>query len=44
MTEESSRTSDEAQIRGLIDGRVRAIREKDVEAVLSQLRAGRSHL
>lgn len=36
MIDESSRSSDEAQIKGLIDGRVRAIYEKDVEAVLSQ--------
>ena len=35
MTEGNGRASDEAQIREMIDGRVRAIREKDVEAVLS---------
>jgi uncharacterized protein (TIGR02246 family) len=35
MTAENGSASGEAQIRELIDGRVRAIREKDVEAVLS---------
>ncbi len=35
MTSENSKASDEAQIRELIEGRVRAVREKDVEAVLS---------
>jgi uncharacterized protein (TIGR02246 family) len=36
MATENSKASDEAQIRGLIEDRVKAIREKDVEAVLSE--------
>ena len=36
MTTENSKTSDEAQIRELIESRVKAIHEKDVEAVLSE--------
>lgn len=36
MTTENSKATDEAQIRGLLDGRVKAIREKDVGAVLSE--------
>lgn len=36
MTTENSKTSDEAQIRGLLESRVKAIREKDVGAVLSE--------
>lgn len=40
MTAETSVTADETQIRELIDRRVRAISEKDVEAVLSQYAPG----
>jgi uncharacterized protein (TIGR02246 family) len=36
MATENSRAADEAQIRRLIDDRVKAVHEKDVEAVLSE--------
>jgi ketosteroid isomerase-like protein len=35
MTTENSRAADEARIRELIEGRVRAIRAKDVDALMS---------
>ncbi len=36
MTTENSKATDEAQIRGIIENRVKAIRAKDVGAVLSE--------